>query len=110
MMLAMMRAVASVPPPAPHGTTSVIGRFGYCAVAGATSAAATTEAAASRNNERRSIRSSFGGWPRGVLWSVRAAVLGDSLLEREDVLQHRLQVDVAHLRVRRHRHLAPDTD
>ena len=31
--LAMKRATASVPPPAPQGTTSVSGRFGYWAKA-----------------------------------------------------------------------------
>jgi hypothetical protein len=29
----MMRAVASVPPPAPHGTMSCTGLLGYCASA-----------------------------------------------------------------------------
>src|SRR2546421_9735839 len=40
----MMRAVASVPPPAPQGTMSWIGRCGYCAcaVAAAKNASAAT--------------------------------------------------------------------
>src|SRR6267143_388703 len=41
----MMRAVASVPPPAPHGTMSCTGRCGYCACAVA--AAASSSAAIS---------------------------------------------------------------
>src|SRR5687767_12910351 len=41
--VAMMRAVASVPPPAPHGTMSCTGRCGYCACA---PAAATNNSAA----------------------------------------------------------------
>src|SRR5688572_21420356 len=45
---AMMRAVASVPPPAPQGTISWIGRCGYCACAAPTTNAAHNAAIFSR--------------------------------------------------------------
>ena len=43
--LARMRPVASVPPPAPQGTTMVIGRSGYAAVAGAAPSSVSASAA-----------------------------------------------------------------
>src|SRR5947207_2290915 len=62
MRRAMMRAITSVPPPAPHGTTRVSGRAGHgCADAGATlRAGASSIAAMTRSVRVKDMRSARG--------------------------------------------------
>src|SRR5437667_38982 len=77
----MMRAVASVPPPAPQGTISWTGRCGYCACAAAAA-------------KRRAIAAAERAWPA---WRAKTAKERAVILRKWFELMMASQDDLAQL-------------